>query len=71
MLSGDVPSPFNPPSGCHFRTRCPLARAKGTQNGICAELEPPLIEKSKGHWAACHFAGEKPPSTTEAVITEA
>jgi peptide/nickel transport system ATP-binding protein len=57
-LSGDVPSPFNPPSGCHFRTRCPLARAKGTQNGICAEHEPPLKEWRRGHLAACHFAGE-------------
>ena len=57
-LTGDVPSPFNPPSGCHFRTRCPLARAKGTQNGICAEQEPPLKEWRRGHLAACHFAGE-------------
>jgi peptide/nickel transport system ATP-binding protein len=57
-LTGDVPSPFNPPSGCHFRTRCPLARAKGTQNGICAEQEPPLKEWRPGHLAACHFAGE-------------
>jgi peptide/nickel transport system ATP-binding protein/oligopeptide transport system ATP-binding protein len=57
-LTGDVPSPFNPPSGCHFRTRCPLARAKGTQNGICAEQEPPLKEWRAGHLAACHFAGE-------------
>ncbi|HYM49357.1 MAG TPA: oligopeptide/dipeptide ABC transporter ATP-binding protein [Candidatus Limnocylindrales bacterium] len=57
-LTGDVPSPFNPPSGCHFRTRCPLARAKGTQNGICADQEPPLKEWRKGHLAACHFAGE-------------
>jgi oligopeptide/dipeptide ABC transporter ATP-binding protein len=57
-LAGDVPSPFNPPSGCHFRTRCPLARKKGTQNGICAEQEPPLKEWRPGHLAACHFAGE-------------
>ena len=71
MLSGDVPSPFNPPSGCHFRTRCPLARAKGTVNGICAEQEPPLIEKEKGHWAACHFAGEMAPTVTEPVVVEA
>jgi oligopeptide transport system ATP-binding protein len=57
VLTGDVPSPFNPPSGCPFRTRCPLAREKGTQNGICAEERPPLSEKNKaGHFAACHFA---------------
>jgi len=54
-LVGVVPSPFNPPSGCHFRTRCPLARAKGTIDGICAEQEPPLEEKEPGHFAACHF----------------
>lgn len=71
MLSGDVPSPFNPPSGCHFRTRCPLAKAKGTVNGICAEQEPPLIEREKGHWAACHFAGEMAPTVAEPVIVEA
>jgi oligopeptide/dipeptide ABC transporter ATP-binding protein len=57
-LTGDVPSPFNPPTGCHFRTRCPLARKKGTQDGICAEVEPPLTESRLGHTAACHFAGE-------------
>ena len=55
MLTGDVPSPFNPPSGCPFRTRCPLAKEKGTQNGICAEERPKLEAKKPGHLAACHF----------------
>jgi oligopeptide/dipeptide ABC transporter ATP-binding protein len=56
QLTGEVPSPFNPPSGCPFRTRCPLAREKGTADGICAEKRPPLEEKKPGQFAACHFA---------------
>ncbi len=49
MLQGDVPNPIRPPSGCHFHTRCPIARPD------CAQRSPVLEEKRPGHWAACHY----------------
>ncbi|MBB6729662.1 ABC transporter ATP-binding protein [Cohnella zeiphila] len=50
VLSGDLPSPVNPPSGCPFRTRCPYATEK------CAAEVPAFREVSPAHWASCHYA---------------
>jgi len=50
VLKGDIPSPINPPSGCHFRTRCPIATE------LCAVEEPLLRPVGKGRVAACHYA---------------
>src|SRR5437016_3655242 len=51
ILEGDVPSPVNPPPGCNFHPRCWKAQA------ICREVLPPLEEKQRNHFAACHFPG--------------
>lgn len=50
VLSGELPNPADPPSGCRFHPRCPLAEE------ICRQEEPPMVERAPEHWAACHLA---------------
>jgi oligopeptide/dipeptide ABC transporter ATP-binding protein len=50
ILEGDVPSPANPPTGCPFHPRCPVARPD------CSERVPELRELSPDHWVSCHYA---------------
>ena len=61
LLTGDVPSPVSPPSGCRFRTRCPKFAndLNNTQREWCVNVEPPLEAKFDDHTVACHFAGAR------------
>jgi oligopeptide/dipeptide ABC transporter ATP-binding protein len=51
VIKGEIPSPINPPPGCRFHTRCPIAEE------ICRKKEPPLIDHGDNHFAACHLIG--------------
>jgi len=56
LLQGEIPSPVNPPAGCRFHTRCPIARVPG----VCSEIEPDLEPHGRPmQQAACHFAGQE------------
>jgi len=51
VIKGEIPSPVNPPSGCRFHTRCPIAEE------VCRKKEPPLTDYGDGHFAGCHLIG--------------
>jgi peptide/nickel transport system ATP-binding protein/oligopeptide transport system ATP-binding protein len=53
ILKGDVPSPLNPPPGCRFHTRCPIA------TDVCQKVEPVFEQKSHDHWVACHLVSSR------------
>jgi oligopeptide/dipeptide ABC transporter ATP-binding protein len=56
ILGGDVPSPVNPPSGCRFHPRCPVANEKPDERmATCSGIEPPLADLEPGHATACHY----------------
>lgn len=58
VISGDIPSPAEPPSGCRFRTRCPTFTDLLTedQRRLCVDREPELVDRGQGHPVACHYA---------------
>ncbi len=66
ILSGDVPSPAAPPSGCRFHTRCPAVMP------ICSQVDPPLLPNGPNHWVACHlYPGSTTRSTPVSALPDA
>lgn len=63
MLTGDVPNPADPPSGCYFHTRCPYVQ------DVCRTTAPPLREVTPGHASACHFADTLELKGYEEIVT--
>jgi oligopeptide transport system ATP-binding protein len=59
-MQGEIPSPIDIPTGCRFRTRCPMA------TDLCARVDPPLTDVGSGHLSACHYAGELAQQSTGA-----
>jgi peptide/nickel transport system ATP-binding protein len=70
-VSGQVPDPMSPPSGCRFHPRCPIGPTVHPERTICFEESPQAIKEQKPHHAACHFAGERPVVTPELVAQAA
>jgi oligopeptide/dipeptide ABC transporter ATP-binding protein len=58
LVTGDVPSPVNPPSGCRFRTRCPkfANQLSEAERQRCVNELPALVDRGHGHASACHYA---------------
>jgi oligopeptide/dipeptide ABC transporter ATP-binding protein len=61
ILTGDVPSPANPPAGCHFRPRCWRYQTvlDDTERRLCDDEYPALVDRGHGHPSACHYAGPR------------